>query len=262
MKFCKSMLSLFILALSFSSLTIAQNMSRDGNEGGGGDHLIVEFISVANTLIKDPVIDIEDQELLKKTLELTKIEVVTTLKNPVTGQEIPHQKTLVAWGSPKLIQLKLSSGIPGEESWENLVNRNQIVAQYVFHELYRASSLIDDNGKSPDETFQISIGKYNLDKYEIVPGLKKECNDTNRILMESFVYRSALQHFGQSTQIKIASQIYGQFINGKEVCYYQVLYSASYTDEDGKKRDVLSNSIFSYNFYRPYPEQLLKVNNN
>ncbi|MBA2404342.1 MAG: hypothetical protein H0V66_06190 [Bdellovibrionales bacterium] len=254
MKFCKSLL------LSCIVLTLTLPLyATEGNEGGGGDQLIVEFISIGNELIREPILDDADKDLLGKTINTTKIVTVSILKNPVTGKDIPNQKTLVAWGSPNLIQLKLSSGLPGEAGWDKIDRRKESIAQYVFHELYRASGVMDSKGQSPDETFQISIGKYRLDKYFIDTTPVTECTLTNKILLESFVFKTTIQRFGQDARVKMASQMYSTNLYGRMACFYEILYSVSYRGSDGKMKDSLGNALFNYKFERPRYEVTLEA---
>lgn len=255
MNFYKSLLLSFVFTLSLPSY------SFDGNEGGGGDKLIVEFISIGNALIREPILDSADKDLLGKALNTTKIVTVSTLKNPVTGKAIPNQKTLVAWGSPNLIQLKLSKGIKGEAAWDKIDRRNTSIAMYVFHELYRASGEMNSKGESPDDRFQISIGKYSLDKYFIDTAPVVECNLTNKTLLESFVYKEALSRFGrQDTQIKMASRMYTTNLYGRMECIYEILYSASYAGDNNKMKNFVGNALFNHRFERPRPEVVLETN--
>jgi hypothetical protein len=140
----------------------------DGSEGGGGgDQMIVEFVSLATSLIRNGGLDYEDANVIEKALSGAKIVSVDTLMDPLSKRPVPNQKTLIAWGSPGLIQLKLSSGGSDDISWQSLRQQGKPVSHYIFHELYRASGIVGRNGRSPDDIFQLSIGKYHLDAYPL-----------------------------------------------------------------------------------------------
>lgn len=133
-----------------------------GSTGGGND-LVDKFVSFANAILNRYPGDSEEKALLATALKNSHIVSVPVLKDIETGNPIPDQKLLVAWSSTNSIQLKEASGKPGEASWEDLIKNKKPVAHQIVHELYRASGAVNSNGKSPDDSYQISIGKLHLD---------------------------------------------------------------------------------------------------
>lgn len=145
-------------------------LARGVDSSGGGDDLVAEFIVLSHELIGS----YGDQwpkyrDTLQKALDTVKVVSTPVLKDPKTGVAIPNQTDLVAWGSPGLIQLK--ENIPGQSSWADLLARNATVAQYIFHELYRASGIVGPDGRSPDDRFQISIGELHLNNLPLTESL-------------------------------------------------------------------------------------------
>jgi|GEM_PF-6817009 len=249
-----------VLVILFSlntALGQVPSTAIEGNEGGGGDQLIVEFVSMANRLIEEDLIDGPDKLILEKSLDSTRIVIVQVLKNPVTGAEIPNQSTLVAWGSPNLVQLKVTAD-RSHASWDRLSEDEQSLAQYVFHELYRASGVVDTNGNCPDETFQLSIGKYRLNEYHLVNIPAVECKEQNRIVLESYVLRTTKQQFGSSAKIKISSKMSFSPVTNYD-CLYEVFYMVTAEDSSGSKKEILGHAQFDNKFHRPRYEVQLPV---
>jgi hypothetical protein len=221
-----------------------------GNEGGGGDQLIIDFIQTANNLLIEPEIQDEHKEVLRSALGTTKIVTVLQLKNPVTGKVIPNQKTLVAWGSPNYIQLKLSSGVEGEVAWDLIKKKGQPIAHLVFHELYRAAGVVNERNESPDETFQLSISKYKLNRYFNHPDA--ECKVAQKELLEAYVLDWARNMHGRDQNVKVGTQMTMTNVYGSMQCIYEVVYLM----HDRKNREFIGRAIFDSNNSRPTPESI------
>lgn len=139
-------------------------LARQGSEGGGGaNKLIAEYVSTANTLIGRTGFTPEHKALLQKALDHSRIVTVKKILDPQTKQPLANQEKLIAWGSPGLVQLK-EKGVLFEDSFEDAVATARPIAHIVIHELFRASGALDETGKSIDENFQLSIGKYHLEQ--------------------------------------------------------------------------------------------------
>lgn len=236
-------------------LTLLTSVSFAGNEGGGGDQLIIQFVSVANSILKDSEIEEHDKEILKKALLETKIVTTKVLKNPVTGEEILNQSKILAWGSKNLIQLKLSSEGVGNISWEDIANSGQPLAHLVFHELYRASGIYNEKNECPDETFQLSIGKYRLNELAIETNVDKSCLESQKLLFESYVLRQAMQRYGRDAEIKIGSQMMMTNLYARSLeCIYEVTYVATKND-----KTFVGNNLFNNAGFRPRYEMITEV---
>jgi len=168
------------VALLFLIQTSLAKADRGNGSGGGGNELVAEFISSAKVILNlESLAQSPDLPALQNALTHAKIVSVRILNDLATGKPVPNQKSLVAWGSKDSIQLKEDSGVPGESSWEHLLKSRQPVAHFVLHELYRATGLVGTDGKSVDENFQISIGRFHLDKLQLIAGSDvKLTNDT------------------------------------------------------------------------------------
>ena len=130
---------------------------------GGSDEAISQFVTLANSLLDDYSIwTFQQKSLLGGALRNAKIVSVPVLLDQA-GNPVRDQEQLVAYGSPGLIQLKVATVNPDDASWVKSVKENKPIAHYIAHELYRASGAVDRDGKSPDETFQITIGELHLD---------------------------------------------------------------------------------------------------
>ncbi len=164
-------LSKLALVITFTTVSAvsAQTLrtARSGGEGsGGGNDLVGQFVALSNFILTHYPGTTEQKSLLKKSLHQTKIISTSTLRSPKTGKPITNQEKLIAWGSPGLIQLKENTGKLYEDSWENVVLSRRPVFHHIVHELYRASGVLSEDGRSPDDSYQISITQLMLDKVD------------------------------------------------------------------------------------------------
>jgi hypothetical protein len=159
----RKLLSLLLLALLAPPAPLARAGVGGSEGGGGGNDLIAEFVATANVLLDQVNFTKEDRVLLKKALANVQITSGPRLLNPLTGEPVPGQERLIAWGSPGHVQLKERLYI-NEASFEDSVAGPHPIAHIIIHELFRASGALDENGKSIDENFQLSIGRYKLDQ--------------------------------------------------------------------------------------------------
>ncbi len=145
-----SALTLFVCLTNISAIYAAGGSGSDnagGANGGGGSDVVAGFVDRARALIAR--IENASQKqinilVLKNTLSSAKIVPVVVLKDPVTQNPIADQEDLLAYGSPGLIQLKISS-------WRDAFTKNSPVDHHIIHELLRAS------GQYNDEGYRISI---------------------------------------------------------------------------------------------------------
>lgn len=224
-----------------------------GNEGGGGDQLIIDFIQTANNLLLENSIEDQHKDVLRSALGSTKIVTVLELKNPVTGKPIPNQKTIIAWGSPNFIQLKLSSGVKGEAAWDLIKKKGGPIAHLVFHELYRASGIMNERNESPDDAFQLSIGKYKLDTYFTHPPV--DCSQAQAVLLETYVVSEARARFGRDLDVKAGTSMSVNNVYGSMQCIYEVVY----TLKDKKGKEIIGRDVFDSNSYRPMPGTTITI---
>lgn len=218
--------------------------------GGGGDEIVAEFVSIAHALSRDEGFDPQDREVLKTALESSKIVMRKTLINPVTKQPIPKQDSLVAWGSPGLIQIKLASEDRTEISWTSLRDEGLPVRHYVFHELYRASGIIGPNGRSPDDSFELSIGKYRLNSSPVSTKFEPCYMAISRLLSREHSGKlSAFVDFKDVTISRVPGASVGmigfariyEWTEFEENPVHMNTYSVSATCESGETGFVLSD---------------------
>jgi len=131
---------------------------------GGGNGSVAFFVASAEALLKRVRFQPEDAELIRHALKTARIEANGELLVPGTNKPVPSQAGLLAYGSPGLIQLKLTHA--GEDSFEKAVAEGRPLAHIVIHELFRASGAVGENGASIDDTYELSIGTYRLNKLD------------------------------------------------------------------------------------------------
>lgn len=171
-----------------------------GGSDGGTKWSVHQFVVLANYLIKEPSqISDEDREILQKGLTLVtgnqqgydiepclaSIEKRSgicedaTLIDPLT--KIVLDQNFIAYGSsnPPLIQLRVKNNLTA--SFQSELEQGKPVAQYIFHELFRASGVTDSTNSSPDHNFQLSLNKYHLEKFKFPSNLISLPNAKNRV---------------------------------------------------------------------------------
>lgn len=138
--------------------------------GGGSNGVVAAFVVKAREVLARYPGPASELSALRDALDDpgTEIVAVKVLRDPVTGEPIPNQEKNPALGSPGLIQLKLDSGNPNEESFERLLRERRPVLHHVAHELFRASRLCADSDatKCPDDQYKKTVLKYHLDQAE------------------------------------------------------------------------------------------------
>lgn len=157
--------NLFMILLALISCLSSQALA--GRESGGGDVDVAQFVSLSNILLKDYPWPADQQFLLASALANSKIFSAPVLRDPNTGAEIPNQSQLIAWSSKGVIEIKQASSNAGDASLSKMVAAGEPVAQYLAHELYRASGVLGKDGKSIDDQFQLSIQTYHLDTFPL-----------------------------------------------------------------------------------------------
>lgn len=156
----KKIIYCLLSCLLWSSFALA-----DGTESGGGANpLIASFVKIASTVLSKVYFQPEHRILLAKALAESKIVTVKVLMDPATGKPVANQEKLVAYSSKNLIQLKEKPSSEADASWEVSLLRDDPLAYIVIHELWRASGIVSKENRSPDDTFQLSIGLYRLDR--------------------------------------------------------------------------------------------------
>lgn len=151
-----------VLAIFFISISSFAHAGVDSS--GGGNESIAYFVGSAEALLEKIKFSPEHQRLLKDALKKSRIESVTLLRQPLTGKPVKNQAQMLAYSSPGLIQLKEASD--SGDSWGLAVREKRSVAHIVIHELFRASGLVDKAGRSADDTFQLSVGRYKLNQVD------------------------------------------------------------------------------------------------
>ena len=139
------------LVLSLLTLLSSTSALASGVSGGGAE-IVRNFVKKSWAVINR--IDSLDQSIisiqqLERTMKSLDVVVRPILLDPKTGEAIPDQKYLYAYGSPGLIQLK--------PIWAEYFEQNLHLDQDVAHELFRASGVYNDNG------YRISISELRLD---------------------------------------------------------------------------------------------------
>jgi len=181
--------------------------------------LVVSFKAIAEQLIvRHKAFGLSDEEatILRRALSQSSIVSTPALVNPVTGKPLqcsdgPHlcPEKLIAYGSPGLIQLKEDSGRPQEDSWERVLNERRPFAHYVAHELFRASGVLGSDGRSIDDTFQISVQRCHLDTNEATLALLDFVPDQHSELNQRF------KPSGMHSLVEKAQDLEHRLENGK-----------------------------------------------
>jgi len=150
-----------LVALSFlvSVSTFAASSGGSSVRGGGND-LVATFVSTAERLLLEVNFDEDEKKYLSQALKNVRIKSVSVLLD--SGEKVANQEKLVAWGEVGLIQLKEMKA--GEDSFELMIEHGRPIAHIVIHELFRASGWANKEGRSVDDQFEISIGRYHLNK--------------------------------------------------------------------------------------------------
>jgi hypothetical protein len=221
-----------MLAASIVSFAPAYTFARGGSEGGGGgNELIVEFVATANRLLEDVSFRPEHRELLRGALDRVRITTGPVLLNLTTGEPVPEQSKLIAWGSPGRIQLK-EKGILFDASFENALLSGEPIAHIVIHELFRASGALDAAGKSVDENFQLSIGLYGLDR-NFARGLRKVRRSAQRLYAECKVTQCEVREKGEGSRACGSDDVDATGLVGGTVQVFKVRQSRGVDQHDG-----------------------------
>ena len=161
-------LSILLTVLSLF-LPLVSMAEEDGpRTDGGTDKMVEEFVKIANKMIREVPFARNHKYYLKKAMLFSKIEAVHILVDQKTGEPVRNQNSLIAWGSPGLIQLKKANLNKMDWSWEEAIKGKNSIAHIVAHELFRSSGfhMGEAYGKrSVDDIFQISIGVYHLNEF-------------------------------------------------------------------------------------------------
>ena len=121
-----------------------------GVDGGGGSDIVAEFVIQAHGLLNRLEVSypkVTEIRVLKKLLAGKNLRIlpVEKLIDIVSGNPIPHQGGLIAYGLPGLVQLKT-------KDWDEAFKTNKNMDHHIFHELCRAAAPDCD-----DEAYRISI---------------------------------------------------------------------------------------------------------
>ena len=145
-----------VVPIILTSLSgIAANGGGGVGDGGGGSDVVAEFIVRANSLltrlsISNP--ETPELQVLKGLIARPGLKTlpVDNLKDMVTGQAIPDQSGLIAYGQPGFIQLRT-------QVWDQAFRADKNMDHHIFHELCRAAA-----PKCNDESYRISIVQLHL----------------------------------------------------------------------------------------------------
>ena len=140
-------------------------------------------MSLSNVLIKEATIAAHQKFILASALSTSLISSVPILRDPTTGAPISDQEQMLAYSGKGFIQLKQDSKDRSIDSFARVLRERRPIAQYLAHELYRASGLLGNDNKSVDDRFQLSIGVDHLDTYPLL--LSTSTGPSNRALADS-----------------------------------------------------------------------------
>jgi hypothetical protein len=157
-----AILSLALLSLLGKPGTALAAAGGTGSSGGG-DILAEQFVALSRDLLAQVDFSSSQRAVLEKALAESQFVSRPVLLDPTSNAPIGDQQELLAWSSPGLVQLK-------QETFTKALENRAPIAQYLFHELYRAAGLVDASGRSPDDGFQISVGQLHLDKIQLLTG--------------------------------------------------------------------------------------------
>ena len=155
---------IILLAMTFQCLAGFAHATTIGvDSSGGGSELVATFVSIADNILSKSSFSPADHNVLKQALLSSRIVSVKTLVD-VHGNVVPEQGQMLAYSSKGLIQLKESK--KGEDSWARALAEKRSVAYIVIHELFRASGLTNKEGRSIDDTYQLSVMTYRLNEVD------------------------------------------------------------------------------------------------
>ncbi|RYZ80203.1 MAG: hypothetical protein EOP06_25775, partial [Proteobacteria bacterium] len=142
---------------NLSPAMMRQNLTvtRGGTSGGGGSDIVAEFIVRARNLVSRLQVtnpDVAEIKAVGALLASTNLKVlpVKNLKDIITGQDIPDQEGLLAYGNPGVVQLRT-------KIWDQAFLSNRNMDHHIFHELCRAAAPACN-----DEAYRISIVQLQL----------------------------------------------------------------------------------------------------
>ncbi len=139
------------LALQQAFVNRIRVLLKGGNVGGSGDVYVEQFVALADSILNRVKFEQQDKDLLQHALKTVQIITVEVLRNPDTGEMIPEQDQMVAWGTPGIIQLKEPSTKRDSRTatWGELLGNRSSVAHYLVHELYWLDLLTQGGCKKP-----------------------------------------------------------------------------------------------------------------
>lgn len=161
-----------------------------GGSDGGTKWSVHQFVVLAKYLITAPSsISEADRLVLQKGLDLVTSNQDGYVQDPClapisrrsgicedrvlmvprTGEILSDNFIAYGSSSPPLIQLRAKTS--ESNSFQNELEQGRSVAQFIFHELYRVSGVVDSTNSSPDHNFQLSINKYHLDQFQFPKNL-------------------------------------------------------------------------------------------
>lgn len=165
-----AILGIFLAIISVNGELFAQNRgggsgqgrSHGGEAGGGGDRLAMDFVRRANSLLQAFNFEHGDLSILQQSLARAQIVSVRELRYCGSQDAVRDQERMLAFSCPGLIQLKMDTGVAGEDSWEKATRESRASNALIAHELFVASGR--RQGNLPlDHNYTISITKYGLD---------------------------------------------------------------------------------------------------
>ncbi len=158
------MKNILMLIATLQLLTVFAHAKVIGvDSSGGGNELVATFVTIADDVLKKAPFSSADYNVLKQALLSSRIVSVKTLLD-ANGYAVPEQSQMLAYGYKGLIQLKEQKN--GEDSWARAVAENRPLAYIVIHELFRASGLTNNQGRSIDDIYQLSVMTYRLNEVD------------------------------------------------------------------------------------------------
>lgn len=211
--------SLLARVFTLVFMTYISSAYGGNSSSGGGNQLVARFVSLSNVLLKSYQFPPEELELLTQALNASKIVSVKEFRDPQTGQVVANQEPLIAYSSPGFIQLKENSSNTNSKSFEALLTGESPIAHQIAHELYRASGKLGADGKSIDESYQLSIGSHHLDTFPLLPFLNTRNSESplKKSLLESVPDIKPNGHFLYCENDNIDGLIFAETTNNNYV---------------------------------------------
>ena len=211
-------------------LTLCSAVAFGGDRGsGGGSDVVAEFVLRATALLTRLGVSNPNTPEIKVLKDLIagpnlKILPVDTLKDIVTGQPIPDQNGLIAYGQPGTIQLRT-------QVWDQAFRSEKNMDHHIFHELCRAAAPACN-----DEAYRVSIVQLHLAPSSYV--VQAPPTSTPEQIMKLAIEQSDESGIKQALQLGLKLEAPIRTVGGTSFSSSEYLTPLAYAAEIGNDRSI------------------------